>query len=155
MARVTATDADDPMFGNNAKLIYSILQGEPYFSVEPKTGQISVFSLSSPRLTVNRVHTGGWPADSARSSPGLQTLRCRAEVTRQTSHTASAGSLGSRLLTFQKQGMQINLARQRATFGNQLWVLAESRARVDFKSLNCVFLKFPQCSTKEKNKAQN
>ncbi|XP_056869036.1 cadherin-7 isoform X2 [Takifugu flavidus] len=40
VARVTATDADDPMFGNNAKLIYSILQGEPYFSVEPKTGII-------------------------------------------------------------------------------------------------------------------
>ncbi|XDV46752.1 hypothetical protein PO909_016592 [Leuciscus waleckii] len=36
--QVTATDADDPLFGNNAKLIYSILQGEPYFSVEPKTG---------------------------------------------------------------------------------------------------------------------
>uniref|UniRef100_A0A3Q4HH22 Cadherin-12 n=1 Tax=Neolamprologus brichardi TaxID=32507 RepID=A0A3Q4HH22_NEOBR len=40
VAQVTATDADDPMFGNNAKLIYSILQGEPYFSVEPKTGII-------------------------------------------------------------------------------------------------------------------
>lgn len=37
--QVTATDADDPMFGNNAKLIYSILEGEPYFSVEPKTGE--------------------------------------------------------------------------------------------------------------------
>ncbi|XP_076617919.1 cadherin-7 [Chaetodon auriga] len=40
VAQVTATDADDPMLGNNAKLIYSILQGEPYFSVEPKTGII-------------------------------------------------------------------------------------------------------------------
>ncbi|XP_053268396.1 cadherin-7 [Pleuronectes platessa] len=40
VAQVTATDADDPLFGNNAKLIYSILQGEPYFSVEPKTGTI-------------------------------------------------------------------------------------------------------------------
>ncbi|XP_034022709.1 cadherin-20 isoform X2 [Thalassophryne amazonica] len=40
VAQVSATDADDPMFGNNAKLIYSILQGEPYFSVEPKTGII-------------------------------------------------------------------------------------------------------------------
>lgn len=40
VAQVTATDADDPMYGNNAKLIYSILQGEPYFSVEPKTGII-------------------------------------------------------------------------------------------------------------------
>ncbi|KPP64546.1 hypothetical protein Z043_117097 [Scleropages formosus] len=38
--QVTATDADDPQYGNNAKLIYSILQGEPYFSVEPKTGII-------------------------------------------------------------------------------------------------------------------
>lgn len=43
VARVTATDADDPMFGNNAKLIYSILQGEPYFSVEPKTGIIVTY----------------------------------------------------------------------------------------------------------------
>ncbi|KAF5901174.1 cadherin-7-like isoform X1, partial [Clarias magur] len=40
VVQVTATDADDPMFGNNAKVIYSILQGEPYFSVEPKTGII-------------------------------------------------------------------------------------------------------------------
>ncbi|CAL9698238.1 unnamed protein product [Knipowitschia caucasica] len=40
VTQVTATDADDPMLGNHAKLIYSILQGEPYFSVEPKTGII-------------------------------------------------------------------------------------------------------------------
>ncbi|XP_035268163.1 cadherin-7 [Anguilla rostrata] len=40
VAQVTATDADDPLYGNNAKLIYSIQQGEPYFSVEPKTGII-------------------------------------------------------------------------------------------------------------------
>ncbi|XP_068604229.1 cadherin-7 [Brachionichthys hirsutus] len=40
VTQVTATDADDPAFGNNAKLIYSILQGEPYFSVEAKTGII-------------------------------------------------------------------------------------------------------------------
>uniref|UniRef100_A0A4W4FL63 Cadherin-12 n=1 Tax=Electrophorus electricus TaxID=8005 RepID=A0A4W4FL63_ELEEL len=44
VVQVTATDADDPMFGNNAKLIYSIVQGEPYFSVEPKTGSIIVTS---------------------------------------------------------------------------------------------------------------
>ncbi|KAJ8418745.1 hypothetical protein AAFF_G00002440 [Aldrovandia affinis] len=40
VVQVTATDADDPLYGNNAKLIYSILQGEAYFSVEPKTGII-------------------------------------------------------------------------------------------------------------------
>ncbi|KAF3698480.1 Cadherin-7 Precursor [Channa argus] len=37
---VVATDADDPTYGNSAKLVYSILQGQPYFSVEPKTGVI-------------------------------------------------------------------------------------------------------------------
>uniref|UniRef100_H3A7Y8 Cadherin 19 n=1 Tax=Latimeria chalumnae TaxID=7897 RepID=H3A7Y8_LATCH len=40
--QVTATDADDPSYGNNAKLVYSILQGQPYFSVEPKTGIIRI-----------------------------------------------------------------------------------------------------------------
>ncbi|XP_044223531.1 cadherin-7-like isoform X1 [Thunnus albacares] len=37
---VVATDADDPTYGNSARLIYSILQGQPYFSVEPKTGVV-------------------------------------------------------------------------------------------------------------------
>ncbi|XP_078101187.1 cadherin-7-like [Sander vitreus] len=37
---VVATDADDPTYGNSAKLVYSILQGPPYFSVEPKTGVV-------------------------------------------------------------------------------------------------------------------
>lgn len=37
--RVTATDADDESYGNSAKLVYSILQGQPYFSVEPETGK--------------------------------------------------------------------------------------------------------------------
>ncbi|MFT7810469.1 cadherin-11-like [Arapaima gigas] len=38
--QVTATDADDPTYGNSAMLVYSILQGQPYFSVEPQTGII-------------------------------------------------------------------------------------------------------------------
>ncbi|XP_070700892.1 cadherin-7-like [Pempheris klunzingeri] len=37
---VAATDADDPTYGNSARLVYSILQGQPYFSVEPKTGVV-------------------------------------------------------------------------------------------------------------------
>uniref|UniRef100_A0A8D0AJV1 Cadherin domain-containing protein n=1 Tax=Sander lucioperca TaxID=283035 RepID=A0A8D0AJV1_SANLU len=37
---VVATDADDPTYGNSARLVYSILQGPPYFSVEPKTGVV-------------------------------------------------------------------------------------------------------------------
>ncbi|KAM5264034.1 cadherin-10 [Ctenodactylus gundi] len=39
VVQVTATDADDPSYGNSARVIYSILQGQPYFSVEPETGQ--------------------------------------------------------------------------------------------------------------------
>lgn len=38
---VNATDADDATYGNSAKLVYSILQGQPYFSVEPETGESS------------------------------------------------------------------------------------------------------------------
>lgn len=38
MTQVTATDADDPTYGNSARIVYSILHGQPYFSVDPKTG---------------------------------------------------------------------------------------------------------------------
>uniref|UniRef100_A0A672FSM3 Cadherin 7 n=1 Tax=Salarias fasciatus TaxID=181472 RepID=A0A672FSM3_SALFA len=37
---VVATDADDPTYGHSARVVYSILQGQPYFSVEPKTGVV-------------------------------------------------------------------------------------------------------------------
>ncbi|XP_041848809.1 cadherin-7-like isoform X2 [Melanotaenia boesemani] len=37
---VRATDADDPTYGNSARLVYSILHGQPYFSVETKTGVV-------------------------------------------------------------------------------------------------------------------
>ncbi|XP_037644521.1 cadherin-12a [Sebastes umbrosus] len=40
VTQVTATDADDPTYGNSARIIYSILHGQPYFSVDPKTGVI-------------------------------------------------------------------------------------------------------------------
>ncbi|XP_023582623.1 cadherin-11-like [Trichechus manatus latirostris] len=38
--QVTASDADDPTYGNSAKLVYSILEGQPYFSVEAQTGTV-------------------------------------------------------------------------------------------------------------------
>ncbi|XP_053268454.1 cadherin-18 isoform X1 [Pleuronectes platessa] len=38
--QVVALDADDPTYGNSARIVYSILQGQPYFSVDPKTGII-------------------------------------------------------------------------------------------------------------------
>ncbi|XP_066184598.1 cadherin-19 isoform X2 [Sylvia atricapilla] len=44
VTQVTATDADDPSYGNSARLLYSLIQGQPYFSVEPKTGVIRMAS---------------------------------------------------------------------------------------------------------------
>ncbi|KAJ8401506.1 hypothetical protein AAFF_G00384250 [Aldrovandia affinis] len=38
--QVIATDADDPTYGNSARVVYSILHGQPYFSVDSKTGVI-------------------------------------------------------------------------------------------------------------------
>ncbi|KAI5103422.1 cadherin-18, partial [Silurus meridionalis] len=38
--QVMATDADDPTYGNSARVVYSILHGQPYFSVDPQTGVI-------------------------------------------------------------------------------------------------------------------
>ncbi|XP_070784414.1 cadherin-10a isoform X2 [Enoplosus armatus] len=40
VATITATDADDQTYGNSAKLVYSILQGQPYFSVDSENGTI-------------------------------------------------------------------------------------------------------------------
>ncbi|NWT73522.1 CAD19 protein, partial [Prunella himalayana] len=44
VTQVTATDADDPSYGNSARLLYSLVEGQPYFSVEPKTGVIRMAS---------------------------------------------------------------------------------------------------------------
>lgn len=41
VVQVAATDADDPTYGNSARVVYSIIHGQPYFSVEPKTGWCS------------------------------------------------------------------------------------------------------------------
>ncbi|XP_075685049.1 cadherin-24 isoform X2 [Rhinoderma darwinii] len=38
--QVTAIDADDPTYGNSARLVYTVLEGQPYFSVDPQTGVI-------------------------------------------------------------------------------------------------------------------
>ena len=45
VTRVTATDADDPVYGNSAKLVYSILEGQPYFSVDANLGKYSSLVL--------------------------------------------------------------------------------------------------------------
>ncbi|XDV44137.1 hypothetical protein PO909_012472 [Leuciscus waleckii] len=51
--QVTATDADDPTYGNSARVVYSVLHGQPYFSVDPKTGKFktSAHSVREGELT--------------------------------------------------------------------------------------------------------
>ncbi|XP_037662265.1 cadherin-19 [Choloepus didactylus] len=48
--QVTAWDADDPACGNNARLLYSLLLGQPYFSIEPTTGVIRISSKMDREL---------------------------------------------------------------------------------------------------------
>uniref|UniRef100_A0AC11C9G5 Cadherin 19 n=1 Tax=Ovis aries TaxID=9940 RepID=A0AC11C9G5_SHEEP len=50
VTQVTASDADDPSSGNNARLVYSLLQGQPYFSIEPTTGKIRISSKMDREL---------------------------------------------------------------------------------------------------------
>lgn len=71
MAQVTATDADDPMHGNHAKLIYSILQGEPYFSIEPKTG-----IADSSQTVDGRSEVAGLATLSVHTRPSDQVFGC-------------------------------------------------------------------------------
>lgn len=47
MIQLTATDADDPTYGNSARVVYSILEGQPYFSVDAKTG-MTAHMLQNP-----------------------------------------------------------------------------------------------------------
>lgn len=49
--KVTASDADDPTYGSSARVIYSVLEGEKFFSVDRHTGknhedQVHLFSFS-------------------------------------------------------------------------------------------------------------
>uniref|UniRef100_A0A8I3MLY7 Cadherin-6 n=4 Tax=Canis lupus TaxID=9612 RepID=A0A8I3MLY7_CANLF len=57
VVQVTATDADDPTYGNSAKVVYSILQGQPYFSVESETGtyQFKTPESSPPGTPIGRI----------------------------------------------------------------------------------------------------
>ncbi|GLD48982.1 cadherin-7-like isoform X1 [Lates japonicus] len=72
---VVATDADDPTYGNSARLVYSILQGQPYFSVEPTTGVVRIAPPDLDRaaglhLLVNQAK------DMVGQMGGLVTVQC-------------------------------------------------------------------------------
>lgn len=50
VVQVAATDADDPTYGNSARVVYSIIHGQPYFSVEPKTGWYNIYVMYSTNM---------------------------------------------------------------------------------------------------------
>ncbi len=37
--KVTASDADDPTYGSSARVVYSVLDGEKFFTVDKQTGK--------------------------------------------------------------------------------------------------------------------
>ncbi|XP_062306071.1 cadherin-24-like [Osmerus eperlanus] len=49
--QVTASDADDPAYGNSAKLVYAITQGQQHFSVDAQTGVLRTASPDMDRET--------------------------------------------------------------------------------------------------------
>lgn len=37
--KVTASDADDPTYGSSARVVYGVLDGEKFFTVDKHTGE--------------------------------------------------------------------------------------------------------------------
>lgn len=75
MVAVVATDADDPTYGNSAQLTYSILQGQPYFSVEPKTGEATGTNVPL-RWGAGSGHGGGVCGLKGAGSVGVRPWGC-------------------------------------------------------------------------------
>ncbi|CAJ1087308.1 cadherin-18-like [Xyrichtys novacula] len=69
--QVTASDTDDPTYGNSAKIVYSIIEGQPYFSVDPKTGIIRTAMSNMDRETRDRYAVVIQAKDMAGSVGGL------------------------------------------------------------------------------------
>lgn len=42
--KVMASDADDPTYGSSARIVYSVLDGEKFFTVDRQTGKTQMFS---------------------------------------------------------------------------------------------------------------
>ncbi|KAI4809514.1 hypothetical protein KUCAC02_018390 [Chaenocephalus aceratus] len=48
--QLAATDADDPTYGNSARIVYSILHGQPYFSVDPRQQNCWVLMVQDQQI---------------------------------------------------------------------------------------------------------
>ncbi|KAG7266831.1 hypothetical protein CRUP_028399 [Coryphaenoides rupestris] len=80
VTQVTATDADDPTYGNSARVVYSILHGQPYFSVDPKTGVMQQHGVCSAPHRHGADLQRSLPAGSAHVRPSM----CLPNDTRET-----------------------------------------------------------------------
>ncbi|XP_068424980.1 cadherin-18-like isoform X2 [Clinocottus analis] len=69
--QATASDADDPTYGNSAKIVYSLLEGKSYFSVDPKTGIIRTAMSNMDRETRDHYAVVIQAKDMAGSVGGL------------------------------------------------------------------------------------
>ncbi|XP_074868359.1 cadherin-22 [Carettochelys insculpta] len=69
--QVMASDADDPMYGSSARLVYSVLEGEQHFTVDRKTGVIRTAVANLDRETQDRYEVVIRATDMAGQLGGL------------------------------------------------------------------------------------
>nr|XP_023652577.1 cadherin-22 isoform X1 [Paramormyrops kingsleyae] len=69
--KVTASDADDPTYGSSARVVYSVLEGEKYFTVDSQTGVIRTAVADLDRETQDRYELVVKATDMAGQMGGL------------------------------------------------------------------------------------
>uniref|UniRef100_A0AAV2M8F3 Cadherin domain-containing protein n=1 Tax=Knipowitschia caucasica TaxID=637954 RepID=A0AAV2M8F3_KNICA len=69
--KVTAIDADDPAYGSSARVVYSVLDGERFFTVEKHTGTIMTAVADLDRETQDRYELVVKATDMAGQLGGL------------------------------------------------------------------------------------
>uniref|UniRef100_W5M3X1 Cadherin-22 n=2 Tax=Lepisosteus oculatus TaxID=7918 RepID=W5M3X1_LEPOC len=69
--KVTASDADDPTYGSSARVVYSVLDGERFFTVDSRTGVIRTAVADLDRETQDRYELVVKATDMAGQMGGL------------------------------------------------------------------------------------
>uniref|UniRef100_A0A8C8LWP6 Cadherin-22 n=1 Tax=Oncorhynchus tshawytscha TaxID=74940 RepID=A0A8C8LWP6_ONCTS len=69
--KVTAWDADDPTYGSSARVVYSVLDGESFFTVDRQTGLIRTAVADLDRETQDRYELVVMATDMAGQMGGL------------------------------------------------------------------------------------
>ncbi|KAK3556136.1 hypothetical protein QTP70_005619 [Hemibagrus guttatus] len=69
--KVMASDADDPTYGSSARIVYSVLDGEKFFTVDRQTGVIRTAVADLDRETQDRYELVVKATDMAGQMGGL------------------------------------------------------------------------------------